>query len=337
MTEKAAPTITLAELYENQDQYIDALVIYKNLNKENPTEELQNKIAELKDKIFKENTLEYSTIIDKIFTEEEKRLFHILPHEQYKAYKESQADLRNDETYPEELTAIEEEINPEKAINLETEDEASEIDDSAELAVETEVEEMIEIESTINIDSPVEESIEEQDENQVPEIEEIPETNDLETLDVDNKEEPEETIVEEAINAEDTLDKDVQLEDDISLEINDMIPDEIEKAEAAMESDTSTEDVTSIEEIMKKKTDDQNEIIENEENEPANKLETEIDSQDDNHILELLTSLSKMRPDIVERVLKENIGSDASLAEIKLSDLYYVVELLKVSENVERD
>jgi len=77
MTDKAAPTITLAELYENQDQSIDALVIYKNLNKENPSEDLQNKIDDLKDKIFKENTLEYSTIIDKIFTEEEKRLFHI--------------------------------------------------------------------------------------------------------------------------------------------------------------------------------------------------------------------------------------------------------------------
>ena len=39
----------------------------------------------------------------------------------------------------------------------------------------------------------------------------------------------------------------------------------------------------------------------------------------------------------VEKILKENVGSDTSLAEIKLSDLNSVIELLKVSENVERD
>ena len=82
----------------------------------------------------------------------------------------------------------------------------------------------------------------------------------------------------------------------------------------------------------------QNGIIENEiETDPVDEMDTIRESQTDNHILELLTNLSKMRPDIVDRVLKENIGPEASLAEIKLSDLHYVVELLKVSENVERD
>ena len=92
---------------------------------------------------------------------------------------------------------------------------------------------------------------------------------------------------------------------------------------------------------MKKKTDEQNDTIENNKIEPENNFDYNvkpiIESDTDNHILELLTSLSKMRPDIVDRVLKENIGSEASLAEIKLSDLHYVVELLKVSENVEKN
>lgn len=180
--DKAKPTITLAELYENQNQYIDALVIYKNLYKENPTEKLQNRINELKDVIFKENTLEYSAIIDKIFTEEEKRTFHILPHEQYKAYTESQTELKYEETYPEELTEMKDE----------------------------------------------------------------------ETFSSENSEA---------------------------------------------------------------------------ENEPQN----------DDHILELLTKLSNLRPDIVERVLKENVGADTSLSEIKLSDLNFVVESLKVSINVEKE
>ena len=109
MTDKATPTITLAELYENQNQHIDALVIYKNLYKENPTEELKIKVDELKDKIFNDKTLEYSEIINKIFTPEEKIIFQILPHEQYKTYTESHAEMTNEETYPEELTEVKEE------------------------------------------------------------------------------------------------------------------------------------------------------------------------------------------------------------------------------------
>ena len=111
MDDKAAPTITLAELYENQNQHIDALVIYKNLFKENPTDELENKIEELKIKIFQNNTMEYSSIIDKIFSEEEKRNFHILPHEQFKTYIDSQVNLENEETYPEDLKVTEEKVN----------------------------------------------------------------------------------------------------------------------------------------------------------------------------------------------------------------------------------
>jgi hypothetical protein len=192
MTDKAKPTITLAELYENQNQYIDALVIYKNLYKENPTEKSQNKIDGLKDKIFNDKTLKYSTIIDKIFTEEEKKTFHILPHEQFKAYTESQAEMKNEETYPENLTEIKEE--------------------------------------------------------------------DV----IDSKE---------------------------------------------------TEQAENVEE----------------------KLGTDMEHQNKNQILEILTSLSNLKPEIVEKVLKENVGSDTSISGIKLSDLNFVVELLKAPENVKKN
>ncbi|MCK4695258.1 MAG: hypothetical protein KAT74_05835, partial [Candidatus Cloacimonetes bacterium] len=60
MTDKATPTLTLAQLYENQNQFLDALVIYQKLMKTKPSDELQNKINELKEKIFADNTLEYS-------------------------------------------------------------------------------------------------------------------------------------------------------------------------------------------------------------------------------------------------------------------------------------
>ena len=337
MTDKATPTITLAELYENQDQYIDALVIYKNLNKENPPEELQNKINELKDIIFKENTLEYSTIIDKIFTEEEKRIFHILPHEQYKAYKESQADLKNDETYPEELTAIEEEdITPDEELKPETENETLEIEDPIEPEIEPEEEEIFEQENTVNKDDDIEELIIDEEDEPKPEAEIVPEINELEAPEIEETPETElKTDDDKEINIDEALETDDQLEDDISLEIDEEIQKE---PDVTVEPESKTEEAVSIEDIMKNNAEGQSDIIENEiEIDPVDEMDTIIEPQTDNHILELLTNLSKMRPDIVDRVLKENIGPEASLAEIKLSDLHYVVELLKVSENVERD
>ena len=337
MTDKATPTITLAELYENQDQYIDALVIYKNLNKENPTEELQNKINELKDIIFRENTLEYSTIIDKIFTEEEKRIFHILPHEQYKAYKESQADLKNDETYPEELTAIEEEdITPDEELKPETENKTLEIEDPIEPEIEPEEKEIFEQENTVNKVDDIEELIIDEEDEPKTEAEIVPEINELETPEIEETTEPElKTDDDKEINIDEALETDDQLEDDISLEIDEEIQKE---PDVTVEPESKTEEAVSIEDIMKNNAEGQSDIIENEiEIDPVDEMDTIIEPQTDNHILELLTNLSKMRPDIVDRVLKENIGPEASLAEIKLSDLHYVVELLKVSENVERD
>ena len=398
MTDKATPTITLAELYENQNQYIDALVIYKTLYKEDPTEELQNKIDELKDKIFKENTLEYSTIIDKIFTEEEKRIFHILPHEQYKSYKESQADLKNEETYPEELTAVKEEeiaekeiapeeiapeqiapeeiapeeiepeeiepeeTTPEETDELEIEEETPEIENILEPEIEIEKEETFERENTIDKDILTEEEL-------TPQVEEIPEIVEEKTPDIENtiendvivdevdelKEEKIEDIIPEveeipiiddAIELEETQEKDDSLEDDISLEIEEDLKEKLEKEEAVIEPDTKIEDEVSIEDNMEKETiekdiEELNEIIDTEETDRSedikDKIEPIVKPQDKNKILELLTELSNLRPDIVDRVLKENVGSDTPLAEIKLTDLNFVVELLKASENVKKD
>ncbi len=357
MKDKATPTITLAELYENQNQYIDALVIYKNLYKENPTEKLQNKIDELKDKIFKENTLEYSTLIDKIFTEEEKRIFHILPHEQYKTYIKSKAEIKFEETYPEELTKVKkEEVTPDETEEPEIKEKTPDIDITLEPETEIKEKESIELENTIEINDTTEELIKDKkdqlipeddrileidEEEIVPEIEEIPEIEKEKIPEIEDTLEPEEKIdTEETVELDNTLEKDDILEDDISLEIDENISDDLN------EQDSQTEDVTSIEDIMEKKIegkeiDEQNEIIDTEEAIQSENLEDKVEPivepQDNNLILELLTELSNMRPDIVERVLKENVGPDTSLSEIKLSDLNFVVELLKVSENVKKD
>ncbi len=326
MTDKAIPTITLAELYENQNQHIDALVIYKNLCKENPTEELQNKIDELKDKIFNENTLEYSTIIDKIFTAEEKRFFHILPHEQYKVYTESQAEMKNEETYPEELTEVKEgevaheEVVPDEIEKPETEEDTPEIDNTLEPDIEVEEED----------------SIEEKKEKLTFEDEKIPEIDEEESDDIGNELEPEEEIKEE-----ETIEIDDELEDDISIDIDEDVSEELEENETKHEPKNNLDDDASFDDLMENLTEKENDVVDTEETdkseESKDELEPVLESQDKNQILNLLTTLSKLRPDIVERVLKENVGPDTSLSEIKLSDLNFVVELLKVSENVKKD
>ena len=372
MTDKATPTITLAELYENQNQYIDALVIYKKLYKDNASEELQNKIDELKDTIFKENTLEYSTIIDKIFTEEEKRIFHILPHEQYKAYTESQAELKYDETYPEELIEIKKEENilndpgkleikekiipdyddmvePEELIEKESEEL---IPDDLEIPQVNE-KKTIEPDDILDSDNTLEDDISleiDKDISDDLEKEEIPlepnsKSEDLDTIEdiVERKEETEQkelSDTKETIESENTLDNDLKSKDDISLEIDEDVSEDLEELEIIPEPVTQSEDEKPNEEQVEKKTEEKNEVIETEEPKESVNIKDELDaiekSDDDNHILNLLTKLSEMRPDIVERVLKENVGQDRSLSEIKLSDLNFVVELLKASDNVEK-
>lgn len=280
MADKAVPTITLAELYEGQNQYVDALVIYKNLYKENPNEELQNKIDELKEIIFKENTLEYASITDKLFTDEEKRLFQILPHEQYKAYKDSITELDNQETFPEELSEIPDE-EPVVTEDHEIEDELDE-DDSENLLDE---------ENDIDVK---------------PELDNLADNLEIEeTGDIDLKESEDQLKPEEDFDGEVT---EPNLEEELKEE----------QQEEQDQADNEPE-----EELLSSTKIDEDILLSDEED-------------DDDHILNLLTDLSKMRPDIVERVLKENVENDASLADIKLSDLHYVVELLKVSENVER-
>jgi len=272
MADKAIPTITLAELYENQNQYIDALIIYKNLYLENPNDELRSKINNLKDKIFNESTLEYSSIIDKMFTDDEKRLFHILPHDYYKVYLESQAELKNDETYPEELIIT-------------------------------------------KVEKPIIENIDEDKIN-----EEAPTKNNDLLLSENN----EDTLG--LMDIENSLENENSMKDDISLDIDEDFFDDKKKNE--LEPDVQTENIDSIEYVMKmKKADSTEQSIED-----FSSTDNTITPPSDNNILNLLNALSKIKPDIIERILKENVGQDASLSEIKLSDLNYVVELLKISK-----
>ena len=89
MTEKAAPTITLAQLYESQNQLIYALVIYKKIHGLEQSKDLILKIEELQDLIFASNQHDYPDPVKLLFSLEDRKYFNILPHHQAKTYQDA--------------------------------------------------------------------------------------------------------------------------------------------------------------------------------------------------------------------------------------------------------
>jgi len=79
MTDEITPTLTLAKLYETQNELIDAVNIYFKLNKNQNSQELEKKIQQLTDIIFENINRNYDSTISRIFTKEELRYFKIIP------------------------------------------------------------------------------------------------------------------------------------------------------------------------------------------------------------------------------------------------------------------
>ncbi|MCK4956678.1 MAG: hypothetical protein KAS49_03515 [Candidatus Cloacimonetes bacterium] len=82
------PTITLAKLYEQQEQYIEALALYQMLSKKNNTEKYLDKISEIKEIVFSSNQKEYHKLLLNLFTKEERNELQVLPHNEYLDYTE---------------------------------------------------------------------------------------------------------------------------------------------------------------------------------------------------------------------------------------------------------
>ncbi|HPR17854.1 MAG TPA: hypothetical protein PLD62_06380, partial [Candidatus Cloacimonadota bacterium] len=108
MHDRINPTLTLAQLYENQNQLLDALVIYQKLQMRLPSDELQQKIDEIKSKVFEAKNLSFNPIIDQIFTLKDKKNFNILPHSSFRNFLlsqqvpqiESMQDIEESESEP---------------------------------------------------------------------------------------------------------------------------------------------------------------------------------------------------------------------------------------------
>jgi hypothetical protein len=99
---KIPPTITLAQLYEAQQQFFDAFLIYKKIYEQNPSEEIQERMTRSQNRIFMDSNIVYNNVINKIFTQEDKELFRILPEDNYNDYQGKKNESDQDIDFVEE-------------------------------------------------------------------------------------------------------------------------------------------------------------------------------------------------------------------------------------------
>ncbi len=116
-----APTVTLAQLYEAQQLFFDALAIYKQIQMTNPSEDILSRIDRLNAKVFNDQTLVYSTVLKNIFSKDEILKFRFLPQDKYKLLMESMT-----KDYAQELEIDEEEFD-EAEVELEDSEEIEDL------------------------------------------------------------------------------------------------------------------------------------------------------------------------------------------------------------------
>lgn len=87
------PTWTLARLYEEQNQYMDALAAYEQIRKKNPDPQVDEAIERLLRKILIESNAPYDPLIDQIFTPDDKIKFRIAPQEICEAYDKARSQV----------------------------------------------------------------------------------------------------------------------------------------------------------------------------------------------------------------------------------------------------
>ena len=104
-----AVTATLAELYEKQQHYFAAYIVYWLLNQKEGGEKYRGKLESVKRMIYQNEgeDLKYEPIIKELFDEEELRSLNVLPKQKYLEYVETLSNLQKDED--EELDSISEE------------------------------------------------------------------------------------------------------------------------------------------------------------------------------------------------------------------------------------
>ena len=89
MEKKITPTLTLAHLYESQKQYFDAFTIYNLLYRNNQNVDILDKMKAVEKKIFHDMSLDYNSITQQIFTDDDREKFRILPEVNFTNLKDA--------------------------------------------------------------------------------------------------------------------------------------------------------------------------------------------------------------------------------------------------------
>ena len=127
------PTLTLARLFEEQNQFYDALAAYELISQNDPSPELRERIEDLHLRILNDPNRNYDPRLEQLFSPEELAYLKILDHQGFsnmakareKLIEEMQgSELIFSEVMPEEVLVDESELDALKEILEEIEQQA---------------------------------------------------------------------------------------------------------------------------------------------------------------------------------------------------------------------
>ncbi len=114
------PTLTLAKLFEEQNQFFDALAAYELISQNDPSPAVRERIEALHLRILSDPNSSYDPRIEKLFTPEELAYFKILNHQGFNNMAQTMdklsegmqgSDLIFDSVMPEDVLADDSDID----------------------------------------------------------------------------------------------------------------------------------------------------------------------------------------------------------------------------------
>jgi len=127
------PTLTLARLFEEQNQFYDALAAYELISQNDPSPELRERIEDLHLRILNDPNRNYDPRLEQLFSPEELAYLKILDHQGFSNMAKAREKLREEmqgselifsEVMPEEVLVDESELDALKEILEEIEQQA---------------------------------------------------------------------------------------------------------------------------------------------------------------------------------------------------------------------
>jgi len=125
------PTLTLAKLFEEQNQFYDALAIYEIIGQSDASPAIRQKIDALQMRILDDSNLKYDPRIEKLFSPEELAYLKILSHSAFENLSRVQSQIVDGNSDYEVIFDDEEEASG----SFDTEDELKQILDEIDREV----------------------------------------------------------------------------------------------------------------------------------------------------------------------------------------------------------